>query len=61
MQQMQYSKTSITLKRNLRIDWKFGNKLILSISSEQCHKNTISESRNGPLMVLIQLVKPLEY
>ncbi len=49
MQQVQYSKTCITLKCNLQIDWKFGNKLILSISSEQCHKNIISESRNGPL------------
>ena len=31
----------ITLKHNLRIDWKFESKFILSISSEQCHKNAI--------------------
>ncbi len=49
MQQVQYSKTCITFKYNLRIDWKFGNKLILSISTEQCYKNDFSESQNGPL------------
>ena len=49
MQQVQYNKTCITLKSNLRIDWKFGHWLILSISTEQCHKNSISKSRNGPL------------
>ena len=42
-------KKCITLKRNLQIDWKFGHNLILSISTEQCHKNNISKSRNGPL------------
>ncbi len=50
MQQVQYSKTCITLKRNLRTDWTFGIKLILSVSSEQCPKNIISESRNAPLI-----------
>ena len=49
MQQVQNSKTCITLKRNLRIYWKFGNKLILSISCDQCRNNIISESLNGPL------------
>ena len=49
MQQVQYNKMHKTLKHNLRIDWKFGNKLILSVSTEQCHKNNNSESRNGPL------------
>ncbi len=29
----------ITHKRNLRIDKKIGNKLMLSISTELCHKN----------------------
>ena len=52
MQQGQHSKTWITFKRNLRIDWKFGSKLSVSISTEQCHKNNISESQNGPLRVL---------
>ncbi len=28
MQEVQYSKTCITLKSNLQIDWKFGKKLI---------------------------------
>ncbi len=50
MQQVQYSKMCITLKCNLRIDWEFGNKLILPISFEQCYKNIIPESRNGPLI-----------
>ena len=49
MQQVQYSKMCITLKCNFRIDWKFGNKLILPKSSEQCYKNIIPQSRNGPL------------
>ncbi len=38
MQQVQYNKMCITLKRNLRIEWKFGHRLILSISTEQSHK-----------------------
>ncbi len=33
------SKICIALKNSLRIDWKFGNKLILSISTELCDKN----------------------
>ena len=37
MQQVQYNKTCIILKRDLRIDWKFGDELILSISTEQCN------------------------
>ncbi len=37
-------KTCISLKLNLRIDWKFGHKLILTVSTEQCHKNSISKS-----------------
>ena len=49
MQQVQYNKTCITRKRNLRIDWKFGHKLILSISTEKSHKNNISKSQNGRL------------
>ena len=51
MQQAQCNKTGITLKPNLRIDWKFGHKLTLSIFTEQCHKNSISKSQNGPLIV----------
>ena len=49
MQQVQYNKTCITLKHNLRIDWKFGHERILSISTKQCHKRSISKSQNGPL------------
>ena len=45
MQEVLYSKTCITLESNLKIDWKFGNELILSISSEQCHKNIISDHK----------------
>ena len=56
MQQVQYNKMCITLKRNLRIDWKFGQKLILSISTEQCHKNNILRSQNGPLKYVENLV-----
>ena len=52
MQQVQYNKTCITLKScNLRIDWKFGYRPILSISTEQCNKNSISKSQNGPLNI----------
>ncbi len=49
MQQVQYNKTCITLKRNLRIDWKFGNKLISSISTELSHKSSMLGSQNGRL------------
>ena len=34
---------------NLSIDWKFGNKLILYISTELCHEITMLKSQNGPL------------
>ncbi len=44
-----YSKTCITHKRNLGIDWKFGNKFIPSICTELCHKNSVLGSQNGPL------------
>ena len=53
MQQVQYNKMCLNPKRNLRIEWKFGHSLILSISTEQCHKHSISKSQNGPLMTLI--------
>ncbi len=43
------SKTCIAHKRNLRINWKFGNKLISSISTEQCHKNSTLGLQNEPL------------
>ncbi len=45
-----YSKTCITHKRNLRIDWKFGNKLFSSISIDVCYKNSMLWSQNGPLI-----------
>ena len=44
-----FSKTCITHKRNLRIDWTFGNKLIFSISTDLCHKISMLGSQNGPL------------
>ena len=46
---LQYSNTCKTSKHNLRIDWKIGNKLILSISAELCHKISMLRSQNGPL------------
>ncbi len=49
MQQVQYNYMCITLKHNLRIECKFGHRLILSISTKKCHKNSISKSQNGPL------------
>ena len=49
MQHYDIVKTCITHKQNLRIDWKFGNKLILSVSTELCHKNVMLGSQNGPL------------
>ncbi len=45
---LRYSKTCVTQKLNLGIDWKCGNKLILSISTELCHKNMLG-LQNGPL------------
>ena len=61
MQQVQNNKTCITLKRNLRIDWKFGHQLILSISTEERYKNSISKSRNGPLSICEKCCKLAEY
>ena len=46
---LQYTKTCMTHKRNLRIDCKFRNKLILSISTELCHKNVMLGLQHGPL------------
>ncbi len=43
-----YSKTCITHKRKLRIDWKFGNKLILSISTELSLKVSITRNSCAP-------------
>ncbi len=42
-----YSKTCISQKQHFRIDWKIGRKLILSISTELCHKNIMLELQNG--------------
>ena len=53
---LRYSKTCITHKRNLRVDGKFGNKIILSTSTELCHKNIMLGLQNGPLNDKIFLV-----
>ena len=42
----------ITHKRKLRMDWKFGSKHILSVSTELCHKNSILGSQNGLVKLL---------
>ena len=44
------SKTCITRKSRVRMDWKFGNKLILSIPTERCHKSSMLK-QNGHLMM----------
>ena len=44
---LRYSKTCITHKPNLRMDRKFGNKLILPISTDLCHKNNMLGLQNG--------------
>ena len=54
-----YSKMCITHNRNLRIDWKFWNKLIQSISTELCHKNSMLGSQNGPLNLLFYHLSPV--
>ena len=43
-----YGKSCITHKLNIKIDWNFGNKLILYISTELCPKISMLGS-NGPL------------
>ena len=45
------NKTSVTHQRILRIVWKIENKLMLSISAELCHKNSMLGSQNGPLII----------
>ena len=47
---LQYNKTCITHKRNITIDWKFGNKLILSLLFTEGYKNIMLGLQNGPLM-----------
>ena len=47
MQEVQYSKACISHNS------QFGNKRILSICIEQCHKNNTLESQNRPLNHLI--------
>ena len=49
MQQCDTVKHAELNKCNLRIDQKVGNKLISSISTELCHKNSMLGSQNGPL------------
>ncbi len=49
---LRYSKTFITHKRILWIDWKFGNKLILSICNDLSHRSSMLGSRNGHLKVI---------
>ncbi len=44
------SKTCITHKRNLGIGCKFENKLIPSMCTELCHKNSVLGSQNAPLI-----------
>ncbi len=48
---LRYNKTCITHKWNLRIDWKFENKLILSISTELRHKNIMLGLQNRSLSI----------
>ena len=57
---LRYSKTCVTHKLNLRIDCKFGNKLVLSIPSKLCHKNIMLGLQNGPLNIKF-LVNPLPW
>ena len=45
---VQYNKTCITHKLSESTE-NFGNKLLLSISTELCHKHIILGSQNGPL------------
>ena len=44
-----YSKTCLIHKRNLKIDWNFGTNLILYISTELRHKNSMLGSQDGLL------------
>ena len=53
---VQYSKLNIayiTHKCHIRINWKFGNKLNLCISTELCHKNSTLGSQNKPLSLKV--------
>ena len=44
-----YSKKCITHKRSPRTDWKFENNLLLSVSTELCHNNSILGLQNEDL------------
>ncbi len=54
---LRYSQTCITLTRKPRINRKFGNKLILYISTELCHKSIMLGLQNEPLKQLFNLYK----
>ena len=51
-----YDNMCITHKCNLRTDWEFGNKLILTLPTGLCHTNTMLGSQNGPLTVIIHRI-----
>ena len=46
-------KSCITWKRKIKINWNFGNKLFLFISSDSCHKMILLESLIIPLRLYL--------
>ena len=49
---VQYSKMCVAHKHNLRINWKFGNKIFYGLTfrpTDLCHKNNMLGLQNGPL------------
>ena len=49
----EYTQSCITWKREIGINWNFGNKLFLFISSDSCHKKMLLESLTIPLTLTL--------
>ena len=56
---MKRTQSCITWKRKIGINWNFGNKLFLFISSDSCHKKMLLESLNIPLIFFFFLSRQL--
>ena len=46
--------TCLSCKRKIGINWNFGNKLFMFLSSDSCHKNMLFGSLNIPLSTQVQ-------
>ena len=60
MEQYQCTQSCITCKRQIKMNWNFGNNPCLSLSSNFCHKKMLIESLTIPLSLSIKSCKLLD-